>query len=176
MGNRYLIVVDMQNDFVDGALGTPEAQAMVQRCCDKVRDFDGTVLFTQDTHGADYLETQEGRNLPVAHCIEGTAGWELIPPLAAIQQERCAPVFKKGAFGSFELAEYLRDADADAPVESVELVGLCTDICVVSNALIVKAALPEVPVAVDAACCAGVTPESHEAALSTLRSCQVEVR
>lgn len=176
MGHRYLIVVDMQNDFVDGALGTPEAQAIVDRCRDKARDFDGRLVFTQDTHDASYLSTQEGANLPVEHCIKGTPGWDIIDPLAEVCATRSALVFEKGTFGSLELAEHLKGVHASEPIESVELVGLCTDICVVSNALLVKAALPEVPVSVDASCCAGVTPESHEAALATMQSCQVGIR
>ncbi len=176
MSNKYLIVVDMQHDFVDGTLGTPEATAIVERCCEKVRAFDGTLAFTQDTHDPDYLDTQEGRNLPVEHCIKGTDGWAILAPLAAVQRERDAPVFEKGAFGSLELAEWLQREHAAHPTDAIELVGLCTDICVVSNALIVKAALPEVPVSVDASCCAGVTPASHEAALATMKSCQIEIR
>lgn len=175
MSKRYLVVVDMQNDFVDGALGTPEAASIVERCAEAARSFDGEVVFTQDTHGPDYLATQEGRNLPVEHCIKGTDGWRLVEALAEAQRERDARVFEKGAFGSWELAEHLRRVHESDPIESVELVGLCTDICVVSNALLIKAALPEVPVSVDASCCAGVTPASHEAALATMRSCQVDI-
>lgn len=173
---NYLIIVDVQNDFVDGALGTAEAQAMLPRLVEKVRSFDGTILVTKDTHGADYMDTQEGRNLPVPHCISGTEGWELAPALLAIPAVREAKVYKKPCFGSTALAADLAILAAAGQVDSVELVGLCTDICVVSNALLIKAAMPEVPVSVDAACCAGVTPKKHEAALAVMESCQVAVK
>lgn len=176
MANNYLLVIDMQNDFVDGALGTPEAQAIVGAVADHARGFDGTVVFTRDTHTPDYLQTQEGKNLPVTHCVRGTAGWELAPALAEIQAALDAPVFDKPTFGSTELAAWLVARNAEAPIDSIELCGLCTDICVVSNALLIKANLPEIPLAVDSKLCAGVTPKSHDAALSTMRSCQVEVR
>lgn len=175
MENRYLIVVDMQNDFVSGALGTDEAQAIVPQVVKKAEEFAGTVVFTLDTHGPDYLATQEGKNLPVEHCIRGTEGWELIGPLQKIQKERDALVFEKGTFGSRELASYLAGIHEKEPITSIELIGLCTDICVVSNALLIKAMLPEVPIFADAACCAGVTPETHEAALKTMECCQVTV-
>lgn len=175
MANRYLIVIDMQNDFVDGALGTPEAQAIAPALVDAARAFDGELIFTLDTHGENYLATQEGEHLPVPHCIKGTPGWELIPALAELQRERQARAFEKPMFGSTALAHYLARRNAEEPIESIELVGVCTDICVVSNALLIKAALPEVPVSVDPALCAGVTPEAHEAALATMRSCQVEL-
>lgn len=175
MGKRYLIVIDMQNDFVDGALGTPEAAAIAPALVEAARAFDGELIFTLDTHGEDYLATQEGAHLPVPHCIKGTPGWELIPALAELQRERDARVFEKPTFGSTELARHLVQRNAEEPIDSIELVGVCTDICVVSNALLIKAALPEVPVKVDAALCAGVTPEAHEAALATMRSCQIEM-
>lgn len=175
MSQRYLIVIDMQNDFVDGALGTPEAQAIAPDVVRAVRDFDGEVVFTYDTHTEDYLATQEGAKLPVPHCIKGTPGWELTPELDELRRERDARTFEKPTFGSVELARWLRERDAENPIASIELIGVCTDICVVSNALLIKAVLPEVPVSVDAALCAGVTPEAHEAALATMRSCQVEV-
>ena len=170
MKKKVLIVVDMQEDFVSGSLGTKEAQAIVPRVAEKAAHFDGTVIFTLDTHGADYLKTQEGRILPVPHCIKGTAGHRLVPELA---ERLGAEKVEKEAFGSLALAgklEKVRDT-----IERVELVALCTDICVVSNALIIKAALPEVPVLVDSHCCAGVTPHSHEAALETMRSSQVKI-
>ena len=167
-----LIVVDMQNDFIDGALGTKEAEAIVDRVVEKVRDFPGKVLFTRDTHSPDYLNTQEGRNLPVIHCVEGTPGWEIRPELMALC--RTEPI-DKPTFGSTALGEVLRGLDTLEPIGSVTLVGLCTDICVISNALLVKAFLPEVPITVDAACCAGVTPESHRNALAAMRSCQIRI-
>lgn len=175
MANDYLLVIDMQNDFVDGALGTPEAVAIVGDVAARARAFEGAVVFTRDTHGEDYLSTQEGRNLPVPHCIAGTPGWQLAPAVAEAQQALAAPVFDKPSFGSAELASWLKERDAEQPITSIELCGLCTDICVVSNALLIKAFLPEVPVRVQASLCAGVTPASHEAALATMRSCQVAV-
>ena len=166
---KILIVVDMQKDFVDGSLGTKEAQAIVPAVAEKARGFDGRVIFTRDTHQPDYLNTQEGRNLPVVHCVEGTEGWQIVPEL----RDCAADVVDKPTFGSTALAGRLKAMEDD--IESIELVGLCTDICVVSNALLLKAAMPEVPIRVDSRCCAGVTPEKHAAALETMRSCQIEV-
>lgn len=175
MGKRYLIVIDMQNDFVDGALGTPEAQAIADAVVAHVRAHDGELAFTLDTHTPDYLSTQEGANLPVPHCIKGTPGWQLIPALDEIARERGAHLFEKPTFGSTELAQWLVAENDREPIESIELIGVCTDICVISNALVIKAALPETPIVVDAALCAGVTPAAHEAALTTMASCQVKV-
>lgn len=170
---KVLVVVDMQNDFIDGALGTKEAEQIVSNVVKKIQGFDGLVLATRDTHGENYLETQEGRNLPVEHCIRGTKGWEIRPEIAECIAE--API-DKVTFGSAELGEYLRNYNEEKEtVESVTLVGLCTDICVISNAMIVKANLPEVPVIVDASCCAGVTPESHRQALGAMKMCQIMV-
>lgn len=167
-----LIVVDMQNDFIDGALGTAEAVAIVPKVVEKVRGFKGTVIFTRDTHGENYMQTQEGRNLPVPHCIKGSRGWEVCP---ALEPLRTGLTIDKPTFGSAELGKVLLELDAKEPVGSLTLVGLCTDICVISNAMIAKAFLPEVPVAVDAACCAGVKPESHRNALSAMKMCQVRI-
>lgn len=175
MSRNHLVVIDMQHDFVDGALGSAEAQAIVDAVAERAASFDGTVVFTLDTHGADYSETQEGRNLPVPHCIRGTHGWNLVPALEAVRTERDAHVFEKPTFGSTELAHWLASEHRTAPIDSIELCGLCTDICVVSNALLIKAALPEVPLTVNPALCAGVTPAAHEAALATMRSCQVHI-
>lgn len=173
--SKFLLVIDMQNDFIDGALGTPEAVGIVSGVCKRIREFDGEVVFTRDTHGDDYLDTQEGKNLPISHCIKGTPGWELAPAIQAACDERAAKGFDKPTFGSVELAHYLFQRNATEPIQGIELVGLCTDICVVSNALLIKASLPEVPVSVDSRLCAGVTPAAHEAALATMRSCQVHV-
>lgn len=167
-----LIVIDMQNDFIDGALGTAEAVAIVPKVAEKVRDFKGTVIFTRDTHGENYMQTQEGRNLPVPHCIKGSRGWEVCP---ALEPLRTGLTIDKPTFGSAELGKVLLELDTKEPVGSITLVGLCTDICVISNAMIAKAFLPEVPVTVDAACCAGVTPESHRNSLSAMRMCQVRI-
>lgn len=167
-----LIVVDMQNDFIDGALGTAEAVAIVPKVVEKVRGFKGTVIFTRDTHDENYMQTQEGHNLPVPHCIKGSRGWEVCP---ALEPLRTGLTIDKPTFGSAELGRLLLELDTKEPVGSITLVGLCTDICVISNAMIAKAFLPEVPVTVDAACCAGVTPESHRNALSAMKMCQVRI-
>lgn len=175
---RLLIVVDMQKDFVDGALGTAEAQAIVPAVCEKIQMFDGAIIVTQDTHQANYLDTQEGSILPVAHCVQNTPGWELDAKVYAAVKSRGDAAIRsvmKPTFGSVDLATALAAANQQEPIDEVVLVGLCTDICVVSNALLVKAFLPEVKVTVDAACCAGVTPESHAAALKTMQMCQVNV-
>lgn len=175
MANDYLVVVDMQKDFVDGSLGTPEAQAIVDAVAERARTFEGTVVFTRDTHEENYLETQEGAKLPVVHCVRDTPGWQLVGALEDVRRERDAAVFDKPTFGSVELVWWLAQQNDEQPIDSIELIGLCTDICVVSNALLIKAHFPEVPVRVEAALCAGVTLKSHEAALATMRSCQVEV-
>ena len=168
---KLLIVIDMQNDFIDGALGTAEAVKIVPAVADKLaarRSEGWKVLFTRDTHGADYLDTQEGRRLSVPHCIWGTEGWQITSSLDVGD----AALVDKPTFGSLDLAEAA--ANLGEP-EEIELVGLCTDICVISNAMILKARFPEARVLVDAACCAGVTPESHENALMAMRGCQVDV-
>ena len=170
---KYLIVIDMQKDFVDGALGSKEAEAIVPAVVNKVNTFEGEVIFTKDTHFEDYLTTSEGAMLPVEHCIKGTEGWQLIAPLEKYCTENKCKVYEKLTFGSVDLAQ---DMQALQNTDSIELIGLCTDICVVSNALLLKAFLPEVPIKVDPACCAGVTPEKHAAALETMRSCQITVK
>ncbi len=171
--NKKLIMIDIQNDFVTGVLGTKEAQQMLPRLMEKTGSFQGEILMTQDTHFENYLETQEGKLLPVSHCIKGTKGWELVPELEELRQQRKAKVYQKSCFGSIRLAEDLKAAYEEGQLDGVELAGLCTDICVVSNALLIKAFLPEIPVIVDAGCCAGVTVEKHMAALEVMRSCQV---
>ena len=170
---KYLIVVDMQNDFITGSLGTKEAEAILAKVIEKVKNFDGMVIYTRDTHQADYLTTQEGKNLPVEHCIEGTWGWELAGELEELSKGK--KVFNKPTFGSVELAKYLTEENEKNAIEGIELCGLCTDICVISNAFVIKANLTEVPVSVDASCSAGVTPESHLNALSAMKMCQVVV-
>ena len=169
---NILIVVDMQNDFIDGALGTKEAVAIVPKVEEKVRNFDGEVFFTRDTHETYYLETQEGRNLPVKHCIRDTEGWQIRKELDVLR--KTDPVDKE-TFGSTDLAGELTMINEDEGIGSITLVGLCTDICVISNALLIKASLPEVPICVDASCCAGVTPESHENALKAMEMCQIKI-
>ncbi|MDE6923878.1 MAG: cysteine hydrolase [Acetatifactor sp.] len=163
---KTLIVVDMQNDFIDGALGTKEAEAIVENVKKKIaqyRDAGDEIIFTRDTHQKDYLETNEGRHLPVEHCIEGTEGWKIAEGLEVPE----AVYINKPGFGYLNWKDY--------QLEEVEIVGLCTDICVVSNALIIKALYPEIEVSVDASCCAGVTPQSHEAALTTMKMCQITI-
>ena len=169
---NVLVVVDMQNDFIDGALGTKEALKIVPRVAEKIRGFDGRLFATRDTHGEDYLETQEGRNLPGRHCIRGSKGWEICPEIGPLIADE--PV-DKVTFGSVELGKLLKACHEQEAIESVTLVGLCTDICVISNAMIIKASLPEVPIIVDASCCAGVTPESHRQALEAMKACQIAV-
>lgn len=171
-----LIVVDMQKDFVDGSLGTAEAVAIVPAVAARLaaaEEAGETVIFTRDTHEADYLNTQEGKNLPVEHCIRGSEGWQIIPELRLFTQGKT--VLDKPSFGSMELAALLRKLHEQDPIGKITLVGLCTDICVISNALLAKASLPEVPIAVDAACCAGVTPQSHDNALAAMKMCQIAV-
>ena len=168
---KAIVVVDMQKDFIDGALGTKEAQEMLPRMEAKIaaaRAAGTTLVFTMDTHGEDYLATQEGERLPVPHCIRGMEGWEIAASLQPFVREAAA-VVEKPAFGSTELPAVLKDCD------EIELVGLCTDICVISNALLLKAFYPETRISVDASCCAGVTPESHEDALRAMKMCQVDV-
>ena len=163
---KTLIVVDMQKDFIDGALGTQEAVAIVDNVKKKIEEYRANgdeIIFTRDTHQADYMNTNEGKHLPVEHCIEGTDGWKIGEGL----EVPGAIYVNKPTFGYLNWADY--------KLEEVELIGLCTDICVVSNALIIKAVYPEIKVTVDASCCAGVTPESHNAALTTMKMCQVEV-
>lgn len=173
---RYLIVVDMQRDFVTGVLGTKEAQQILPAVVEKAQGFEGQVIFTRDTHQSDYMETQEGKYLPVPHCIQNSEGWQLVEPLEEIRAKRQSPVYDKVTFGCPELARDLVQANQQETIESIELIGVCTDICVVSNALTIKAHLPEVSMYVDPACCAGVTPQAHEAALTTMRSCQIQIR
>lgn len=164
---KTLIVIDMQNDFIDGALGTKEAEAIVENVKSKINSYkenNGRVIFTRDTHGSNYLDTPEGKKLPVTHCIKGTKGWEIADGLYF---DGCE-VIDKPSFGFTGWYKYSFD--------EIELIGLCTDICVVSNALILKALFPESDISVDASCCAGVTPESHKAALLTMKMCQIDVR
>ena len=170
---QILVVVDMQNDFVTGPLGTPEARTILPKVAEKVKNFPGRVLFTRDTHEENYLESREGKVLPVPHCIRGTRGWEICPELETLRKEE--PV-DKPTFGSTGLGEVLRAADPyGEKIGKITLVGVCTDICVISNALLLRAFLPEAEIAVDAACCAGVTPESHQTALRAMKACQIAI-
>ena len=170
---KILVVVDMQNDFIDGALGTKEAEQIVESVMHKIKEYNITNIYaTRDTHGEDYLSTQEGKNLPVEHCIKDTQGWEIRSELAELLDG--AVVVDKPSFGSLKLAELLYEENKKEELE-IELVGLCTDICVVSNAILLKAKMPEIKISVDASCCAGVTPESHAAALETMKMCQINI-
>lgn len=171
---RYLVVVDMQRDFVDGALGTAEAAAIVDNVVRKIEQFSGGLFVTYDTHFENYMDTAEGKKLPIPHCIKGTPGWELDRRVAqALSTKEYTPV-EKGTFGSVDLPGIVLEAAEGEPF-SLELIGLCTDICVVSNALLLKASFPEAEISVDASCCAGVTPETHEAALKTMGCCQINI-
>ena len=170
---KILVVVDMQKDFIDGALGAKEAEAIVKPVIEKMKTYQkADIYLTRDTHGEDYLETAEGKKLPVAHCIKGTEGWQLRPEIEALAEP--SHIIDKPTFGSVELMGLLAEENKREPLE-LELVGLCTDICVVSNALLLKAAMPENPIRVDPSCCAGVTPDSHKAALLTMGMCQIGV-
>lgn len=171
---HFLVVVDMQTDFIDGSLGTAEAVAIRSAVVEKVRGFSGEIFATLDTHGEAYLQSAEGRHLPVVHCVKGTAGWKLDPELAQVLEARNAVFVEKPTFGSLVLPQLIEDA-AQGEDFDLTLVGLCTDICVVSNALLLKTRFHEKEVYVDAACCAGVTPEKHLAALEVMRSCQINV-
>lgn len=189
---KVLVIVDMQNDFVDGALGTAEAQAIAPKVADYIRehaDKDTILLFTKDTHNMDYMETLEGKNLPVAHCIKDTIGWELAPVIAeALYDTRdkydsfnsyfpyvSDHVIKKPTFGSLDFQNLLYVIDSECPVKEITLMGLCTGICVLSNAILAKATLPNVPVRVVEDCCACVTPDSHKTAIEAMRMCQIEI-
>lgn len=167
--SKILIVVDMQNDFITGALGTKEAQAIVPYVKEVVENFKGKVFFTRDTHFDNYLETQEGKNLPVSHCIKWTEGWQIHPSLEALRK---TDAIDKLTFGSKDLVNVLKQEEK---VEEITFVGLCTDICVISNVMVVKAFYPEIPLIVDAKACAGVTVQSHLNALEAMKMCQVKV-
>ena len=171
---RFLVVVDMQNDFVDGALGSEQAAAIVPAAVEKISSFGGDIFVTLDTHFEDYLQTSEGKKLPVAHCIKGTNGWRLNKDIKAVLDGKDFTEVEKNTFGSVNLPGLIKEAAGEEDF-SIELIGLCTDICVVSNALLLKASFPEASISVDSACCAGVTNEKHEAALETMRSCQIDV-
>ena len=173
---KILVAVDLQNDFIDGALGTKEAEAIVPAAAARIREWreDGAEIFaTLDTHEENYAETQEGKRLPVAHCIRGTECWQLNPVIREALGD-CILV-EKPTFGSIRLPELIREKIGDGKDATIELIGLCTDICVVSNALLLKAAFPEATIRVSSGCCAGVTPEKHKAALETMASCQIDI-
>jgi nicotinamidase-related amidase len=180
---KVLIVVDMQKDFIDGVLGTKEAQEIVENVILRIKNSHGElILFTQDTHCANYLSTQEGRNLPVVHCVKDSEGWKINEGVKkawrenenkVISQELNENTFEKNAFGSTALVEYLKKREGK--ITEIELLGLCTDICVISNAIILKNYLPEVTISVNEKCCAGVTPQSHTDAINAMRQCQINI-
>ncbi|MCD8035863.1 MAG: cysteine hydrolase [Clostridiales bacterium] len=170
---KILVIVDMQNDFIDGALGTKEAQAIVENVVKKIKCYEPKNIYaTRDTHSENYLETNEGKHLPVIHCVKGTPGWQIRKEVAEALSD--ARIIDKPCFASTDLADILFARHYKENIE-IELVGLCTDICVVSNALLLKAKMPEVTISVDASCCAGVTPKTHEAALETMKMCQIDI-
>lgn len=177
---KVLIVVDMQKDFINGALGTKEAQAIVQNVINKIKEYRAMgyeIIFTRDTHNENYMNTQEGKKLPVPHCYEGTEGWEINGEIKLVQADT-DKVFDKPTFGSIELMNYLVKMNDETGEEAgieVTLIGLCTDICVISNAIIIKAAMPEISVNIIADCCAGVTPETHNNALEAMKMCQINI-
>ncbi len=166
---KFLIVVDMQVDFITGSLGSSLATGIVDGVAEKVKNFDGKVIFTRDTHFSDYMSTQEGKNLPVPHCIKDTDGWQICSELAPYAET----VVDKVTFGSVELPRIIESFGES--IDSIELCGLCTDICVISNAMLLKASFPEVPIIVDSACSAGVSVESHNTALDAMRAVQIKI-
>lgn len=171
---RILIVVDMQKDFINGSLGSGDAEAIVEAAVNKINGFNGDIIVTLDTHFENYMETSEGKNLPIPHCIKDTDGWQLDSRIRAALDKKAYSAVEKITFGSVELPKIIAE-NYDINNIEIELIGLCTDICVVSNALLLKAHFPEIPIFVDSSCCAGVTPKSHNAALETMRSCQINV-
>ena len=171
---KVLVVVDMQKDFIDGALGTKEAIGIVEKAATEIAQFEGRIFVTMDTHHDDYLNTAEGRKLPVPHCIRMTDGWHIDNRIQAALSGKDYQVIEKGTFGSLQLVEEMRKTGTQEDME-IECFGLCTDICVVSNALLLKANFPEAKITVKANCCAGVTPKTHEAALKTMEMCQIEI-
>lgn len=175
MMKKILIVVDMQKDFVDGSLGSEEAISIVDNVVQKIENFDGDIIVTYDTHYENYMDTQEGKNLPVPHCIKGTEGWKLDAKVQKALEQREYKVFEKPTFGAVALPEYIKQTYDPTDI-AIELIGLCTDICVVSNALLLKAHFLETEISVDVSCCAGVTPDSHNAALTTMKMCQIKIR
>ena len=171
---HFLVVVDIQKDFVDGALGTNEAVSIIDKCVDKIENFNGEIIVTYDTHTDDYLSSAEGKKLPVVHCIKGTDGWQLNDKIAKALRDKNYEVVEKPTFGSVQLPEIIAEK-ADGEDFDITLIGLCTDICVVSNALLLKANFYEKEIYVDSSCCAGVTVDTHNASLDTMRCCQINV-
>lgn len=173
--NNKLIVVDMQNDFIIGTLGTKEAENIIANVTKKIKEFDGEVIYTRDSHDEGYLTTNEGKNLPVVHCIKESSGWQLHPQIDELRKSMKSRIFDKPTFGSLELAMELAKENEENKIDRIEFCGICTDICVISNVMLCKAFLPEVEILVDSACCAGVTPKSHQTALEAMKACQVRI-
>ena len=171
---NILVVVDMQKDFVDGALGSKEAVAIIDNACRKIKSFEGDIYVTLDTHNEDYMTTEEGRKLPVPHCIKGTEGWKLNADIEKALEDKNPVIIEKPTFGSQKLAELIAEKYKGEKL-SVELIGICTDICVISNALTIRAHNTECEITVDSSCCAGVSPEAHNAALTVMKSCLINV-
>ena len=167
-----LIVVDMQNDFIDGSLGTDEALNILNNVKEKINKFKGKIIYTMDTHNEDYLETSEGKNLPVKHCIKGTSGWEIREDIYDGHSE----IIEKNTFGSIDLVKRLEEIKSNEKINSIEIIGICTDICVISNAILVKTAFPEIEISVDAKCCSGITDKSHNEALDIMKLCQIDIK
>lgn len=170
---KLMVVVDMQNDFVTGCLGSNEAKAIVEKMVKTLNEFDGEIVFTRDTHFENYMETMEGKKLPVPHCIKDSEGWQIIPELKTISEREDVKIFDKLTFGSLELASYVKD-NADK-YDEIELIGVCTDICVISNALLIKASVPNKKIVADHALCAGVSPTSHKNALEAMKCCHIDI-
>lgn len=170
--NKLLIVIDMQNDFTYGALKNEDAISVIPGIKKKIESFDGDIIFTRDTHNDDYMNTQEGKKLPVPHCIKGEQGWEIVDELKSLCEAKKCEVYDKPTFGCMKLAEDIADKNC---YDEIELVGVCTDICVISNAMLIKAAVPDTTIKVDSSCCAGVTKDSHDTALKAMAGCQIEV-
>ena len=168
---KILVVVDIQNDFVDGSLGTKEAENIIPYVKNKIENFVGEIIFTMDSHDENYLKTQEGKNLPIPHCIKNTEGWKI---REGIYKEN-SKIFEKNCFASLDLGKYLFELNQKEKIESIELIGLCTDICVISNSMLIKSFLPEVEIIIDSKACAGVTVESHEKALAVMEICQIKI-
>lgn len=174
---KILIVIDMQNDFVYNKLGTLEAQAIIPNILDKCAEYDNKfIIFTKDTHKDNYLSTQEGKFLPIAHCLADTEGWDIVNQLRTYARRGKASIIEKDTFGSFTIINKIRELFDEEEIESIELCGVCTDICVITNALLLKTRFPETPIYIDANCCAGTTPEKHQAALEVMKSCQIIIK
>ena len=173
--SNILVVVDMQNDFITGPLQTKEARDIIPALVKRIRAYNGYVIFTRDTHDADYMASEEGRHLPVIHCQHGSDGWKLHPEIAKACREVNGTIIDKHTFGSKELIEHLKKIDKTDPIKSIEFIGICTDICVISNVMLTKTFFPNIPINVRQECCAGVTPKSHQTALDAMKMCHINI-